>query len=248
MFRFLFNKHKTWLQEGVGPEAEQELRQLPGIAQLPGERFQKLSGITRVLLEEKSFEGCAGLTLTDRMKRTVSGYAALMLLGDISDYFPKLQSILIYPKPYIAPVEDYDEAGIVTTGHERRFGESWEFGSLVLAWNEIERHIRTASPDNLVIHEFAHQIDDELGISLEVERVLNGNADTEWAAVMARKYSAFSRNPARLPSVDPYGAEDLNEFFAVLSELFFTGPDRLRADSETLYSVMCQIYNQKPLP
>ncbi|AXJ01390.1 hypothetical protein CYPRO_2141 [Cyclonatronum proteinivorum] len=248
MFRFLFNRRGRWMEEGLTKDQADILRSLPELAGLKEPAFQKICGLSRVLMEEKTFEGCSGLTLTERMKLIVSGYAALMLAGDVSDYFPGLQSILIYPKPYIAPVEDYDEAGIVTSGHERRFGESWEFGSLVLAWNEIERHIRTASRDNLVIHEFAHQIDDELGISLEVERVLNGNADTPWAAIIARKFETFSRNPGRLPSVDTYGAEDLHEFFAVLSELFFTYPQHLRSDSKALFDVMCTCYNQKPIP
>ncbi|MCC5932903.1 MAG: zinc-dependent peptidase [Balneolales bacterium] len=246
MFRFLFNRRGRWLEEGLSPKQAEVLRGLPEVQRLSEDQFKLLCGKTRVMLEEKTFEACGGIALTEQMKLVIAGYAALMLLGEASDYFPALTSILVYPKPYIAPVEDYDEAGIVTTGHERRFGESWEFGSLVLAWNEIERHLQTGSEDNLVIHEFAHQLDDELGISLETERVLNGNSETEWAVVMARKFEAFSRNPRRLPSVDPYGAEDLHEFFAVLSELYFTRPEALRQDSEQLYKVMAHIYNPTP--
>lgn len=249
MYRFirdLFNKRTRWLEEGLAVEDRRVLAgALPQWPQLTGEQQQRLSGCTRVLLEEKNFEACAGLRLTRKMKLSIAGFAGLMLLGGISRYFPDLRSVLVYPRPYIAPVEEYDEAGILTLGREQRFGESWERGSLVLAWREIERHQRTRSADNLVIHEFAHQIDDELGISLETERVLNGNADTPWARALAEGYARFSRDPRCFPQVDPYGAEHHSEFFAVLSELFFSRSARLHADSTELYEALCHIYQYR---
>jgi Mlc titration factor MtfA (ptsG expression regulator) len=246
MFRNWFNRRAKWLEEGLDAQQRELLAEsVPQWNQLAAAEQRRLSGIVRVLLEEKSFEACGGITLTPGMKLSIAGYAGLMLLGGISDYFPDLRSILVYPRAYIAPVEEYDEAGILTIGREQRFGESWEMGSLVLAWDEIRRHQQTGSSDNLVIHEFAHQIDDELEISLEVERILNGNADTPWAADMAKMWEKFSRQPRTLPQVDPYGAEHHSEFFAVLSELFFTRSQALKADSPRLYEIMSGIYNYR---
>lgn len=247
LFRRFWNPRAGWLEEGLSAAQRRELAGgVPQWAMLTVAEQQKLSGCVRVLLEEKTFEACGGIQLEEHMKLSIAGFASLMLLGGISNYFPDLRSILVYPTAYIAPVEEYDEAGLLTLGEEQRLGESWESGSMVLAWDEIRRHQQFRSADNLVIHECTHQLDDELGISLNIERGLHGHPAPAWAESMARAYRRFCSNPRTLPHVDPYGAEDHNEFFAVLSELFFTRSHDLQTDSPALYEALCQIYQYRP--
>lgn len=247
LFRGLFNRRARWLKEGLSASQRRLLAGcLPHWPLLSQGAQEQLAGCVRVLLEEKTFEACGGMVLEEHMKLSIAGFASLMLLGRSSDFFPDLRSILLYPSAYIAPVEEYDEAGLLIIGEEQRFGESWESGSMVLAWDEIRRHQQTCSADNLVIHECAHQIDDELQISLEIERVLNGKAGPEWAAILAGAYRRFSVAPQKLPLVDPYGAEHHSEFFAVLSEVFFTRSGALLQQTPALYEALAHIYQYRP--
>ena len=63
---------------------------------------EELKGHVLVFLEEKRFEGCGGMVITDEVRVTVAAQACLLLLHRATDYYPKLKSILVYPKAYVA--------------------------------------------------------------------------------------------------------------------------------------------------
>lgn len=79
-----------------------------------------LFGHTQVLLAEKRFEGCDGLELTDEIRTTVAAYAAVLLLGRETDYYPRLTSILVYPGAYVARGERHTSDGIWEDGERMR--------------------------------------------------------------------------------------------------------------------------------
>ena len=195
-----------------------------------------------VFLHEKNFEGCGGLQINDEIKLTIASQASLLLLGDISDFYPDLYSILVYPSPYYAPVHDLQDDGVVVEGRELRHGESWGQGSLVLAWDEVRSDsANPGSGRNLVIHEFAHEIDQQFGLT-EVDILKNFQ---EWGTVLQTEYEKHlemvdNNHPTLL---DPYGATNLAEFFAVSTEAFFGIPERLKQGHPELYQQFCKIYN-----
>src|SRR6478736_171100 len=63
---------------------------------------RELLGHVQVFLAEKLFEGCGGLKLTDEIRLTIAAQACLLLLHRETDYYPKLTSILVYPRGYTA--------------------------------------------------------------------------------------------------------------------------------------------------
>lgn len=211
----------------------------------------------QVLLEEKSFEGCGGFTIEDRHRWIIAAEASRMISGDISDYYPHLDSILVYPKKYVATVQEEYEGGIMSTGEEVRSGESWEGGALVLSWEEIRqtgmrREAGREFYHNLIYHEFAHQIDQELGITHRTEAFLISGEGTgyPWIESFAAHFEAFvsavDRNRPFPAPLDPYGAEQPAEFFAVLTEAFFGIPDALKKSSPELYNLMKELYTADP--
>ena len=56
----------------------------------------------QVFLDEKRFEGCGGLEITDEIRVTIAAQACVLLLHRETDFYPKLQSILVYPHAYVA--------------------------------------------------------------------------------------------------------------------------------------------------
>ncbi|MGH8588440.1 MAG: zinc-dependent peptidase, partial [Gammaproteobacteria bacterium] len=86
--------------------------------------------------------------------------ACLLILNRKTDYYRKLRSILVYPSAFIVNREIVDDAGVHTSWREPRIGESWEEGRVIISWDEVEPDERDRDRgENVVLHEFAHQLD-----------------------------------------------------------------------------------------
>lgn len=203
-----------------------------------------------VFLDEKRFEGCGGMAITDEVRVTIAAQACFLLLHRETDCFPALRSILVYPDEYLAPAAEEHEGGIVIEDHEPRAGESWAEGSLVLSWRDVvDGSADGASGENVVLHEFAHQIDDEWGLSSADPREQPEGSARAWALAFREAFERHRREVkrGRVTAIDPYGATDEAEFFAVVTEMFFDQPAALRIAEPELYGQWSKFFRQDPL-
>jgi len=205
----------------------------------------------KIFMNEKIFEGCGGLTVTDKMKVVISAYACLLILENPSDYYPYLRSILVYPDDYVAPVYEEDSGGIITEGNERREGESWDSGSVVLSWADIKKTTQSrGNGSNLVIHEFAHQLDLQYGMSGSVD--VNGNVlnfEDEWSIELAKTYGELVKHrrlERKTGVLDLYGAIHPAECFAVVLEAFIEKPRKLSIQYPRLYRMLSDFFSIDP--
>jgi Mlc titration factor MtfA (ptsG expression regulator) len=221
-------------------------RNVPAVAQLDREERKTLEDRVRIFLAEKNFEGCGGLALTDEMRVTIAGQACLLLLhlaGD--DVFPTVESVLVYPAPYRVP-QTRRPGGIVVEDPARA-GEAWQKGTVVLAWNEVLRSAHDAR-HNLVLHEFAHALDQEDGAADGAPVLPARGMYGPWAQVLGAEYEQLTQaiREGRATDIDPYGATDPAEFFAVVTEAFFGQPRQLRSRHPALYEQLRAFYGQDP--
>jgi Mlc titration factor MtfA (ptsG expression regulator) len=86
----------------------------PLYVQMPEEDREELHGHIHVFLEEKRFEGCNGLEITDEIRLIIAAQACMLLLHRETDYFPEMQSIFVYPTLFYADKVEEDEFGIVS--------------------------------------------------------------------------------------------------------------------------------------
>jgi len=216
---------------------------VPLYGRLPTGDRGELHGHIHVLLAEKRFEGASDLTITEPIEVVICGQACILLLHRETDYFPGLESIIVYPGEYRAETERTDELGVVTEGVQTRLGESWSRGAVVLSWRDV---LLAAKPGhgNVVLHEFAHQLDVGEGRPILPDR----RAITRWEEVMAREHAALvARTAAGRPTtLDPYGAENRKEFFAVLVEAFFLDPHGLKRQHPQIYGLLMAYFRQDP--
>lgn len=223
---------------------------IPFYTQLSFDQRQRLQGHIQVFLAEKQFIGCAGLQVTEEMKITIAAIACLLLLNEQGQYFPKLRSILIYPTAYRVNTRRPMDRFIVEERQETRLGESWSMDQVVLAWDAIQRDIRSWNDGhNLVLHEFAHQLDQANG-QAEGVPVLPSQSDyAVWAKVMTQTYQQLCRDveQGRSTVIDPYGAMNEAEFFAVITETFFEKPRSLLNRHPALYEQLRRYYQLDPL-
>lgn len=224
---------------------------VPYADHLPETLQNKLKGLVNIFLNEKTFEGCAGLEITDEIRVTIAAQASILMLGidDLTSIYNDLRSVLVYPKPYVAKIKNRYDSFFVQEGFQRRRGEAWSRGHVILAWDEVKKGASDIHDGkNLVFHEFAHQLDYEYGATSQVESEHDESHFLSWARVVGGEYKkllqAIKRDQQTL--IDAYGATNPAEFFAVITESFFEKPRQLRNKHPELYRQLQEFYRQDP--
>ncbi|MEO6872496.1 MAG: M90 family metallopeptidase [Chthoniobacterales bacterium] len=252
MFGFGRERRRRELRKQPIPDGWREIisRNLPFFGRLTPDDRKELLGHAQVFLAEKRFEGCSGLELTEEMRVTIATTACLLLLHRKTNYFPQLLTILIYPSGYVVEEKRPFDGSVWTEGESGRLGETeGRMGSLVLAWDAAKEGGRDpADGKNLIIHEFAHQLDYEDSAADGVPALASREDLREWAAVMRTEFSLLrASDETGIPTLlDTYGATNPAEFFAVATEAFFEQPRALRRLHPKLYGEMQRFFQQDP--
>lgn len=249
MFSFLKQRRRRKILAEPFPVEWFEIltRNVPYYACLADAEQAKLRDDLRVFIAEKYWEGCGGLQLTDEIKVTIAALACLLVLAIDHDFYPMLQSILVYPSGFSAPHRRVMPGGIVVEGTSDNLGEAWYRGPVIIAWDAAAHDsVHHGHGKNLVFHEFAHQLD-------MLDRAIDGTPPLgsreeykRWQEVMSAEFDklviASDRGEATL--LDHYGATDPAEFFAVATECFFEQPLEMRQRHPKMYAVMREYYRQ----
>jgi MtfA peptidase len=217
---------------------------------LPDILKEQLRNDIKIFVNEKHFEGLGGLEMTDEIRVTIAAEASMLLLNRKNRDYPGLSSILVYPSAYVAKQNTAVGGGAYIEGRSVRLGESWQHGSVVLAWDYVRQgSVNSQDGHNVVLHEFAHQLDQEDGISDGAPVLENRSGYAVWARIMSMEYgrlqSSIELHKKRV--MDDYGATSPAEFFAVATETFFEKPRQLKKKSPDLYSELKDFYKVDPV-
>jgi len=173
------------------------------------------------------------------------------LLHRRTDYFPGLLTILVYPLTYM--VEEKRQVGehVWEEGTVSRLGETGRrMGSLVLSWGAVKHGAADpADGKNVVLHEFAHQLDFENHAADGVPRLATREQQLAWSEVMRSEFASLrAADESGIPTLlNTYGATEPAEFFAVSVEAFFEQPHALRAHHPKLYAELRKYFQQDPV-
>ena len=245
-------------------------RRVPYVRTMPADLQLQLKAHIQVFLAEKAFIGCDGLEIDDDIRVTVAAQACLLILNRPSFYYPELRQILVYPNSFVVKREHTDGAGIKHSGRQVLAGESWSNGQVVLSWHDtLEGAAVPDDGNNVVIHEFAHQLDQEKGAANGAPLLARRAHYHRWSQVLNDEYRAlqarirFRHEPVRYAGIEgtgqaqdhapqeplfsDYGATDPAEFFAVISEVFFERPARMAQEHSALYQELARFYRLDPL-
>lgn len=233
------------------PEAWRALleRTIPIYSQMSGDVRQQLDKLVQQFLYQKKFVGCAGLEITDEMRLTIAGQACLLLLNRPTRVYPGLHAVLVYPTAFMVPRKQVDEAGVVTEARQDLLGESWGDGRVILSWDHVQRGTADwTDGQNVVLHEFAHQLDSESGSNNGAPYLGSTTNYRSWSAVLSRDYANL-RNDAMYQQqsvMDHYGATSPAEFFAVATETFFEKPWQMAERHGELFGELFKYYRVDP--
>jgi len=251
MVRYFQRRRRMRVREQTFPSHWHEIldRNFPRVRRMTAEDRAELEGLILIFLDEKQFEGAAGLDVTDEIRVTVAAQACLLLLHRETDVYPGLHSIVVYPSEYVAPVQARGDSSIVEDRPQVRLGETAARGAVAIAWDAAVRGgIDVRGCRNVVFHEFAHELDAEEGAFNGAPLLPHRSMYSAWARVLGDEYRELQARVARhLPTdIDPYGATNPAEFFAVATECFFQQPRGLRARHPKLYEQLAAFYRQDP--
>jgi MtfA peptidase len=233
------------------PAAWREIlrRRVPAYRHLPPDLQIQLGRHIQVFLAEKSFAGCDGLEIDDEVRVTIAAQACLLLLNRKTGYFPNLRQILVYPGAFVVERLRPEPSGVLQEHRQALSGESWTHGQVILSWEDALAGAAVADDGhNVVIHEFAHQLDQEKGFANGAPWLGGRERYARWSRVMAHEFAtlqqqAFLQQPSLL---NHYGASDPAEFFAVASEVFFEQPRQMAAQHPQLYEELRDFYRVDP--
>lgn len=207
----------------------------------------RLQQLVILFLAEKPIHGAGNLNVDHGVRLAIAIQACMLVLNLDLDWYKSWTEVVVYPGGFVARREEIDDAGVVHTVEESMSGESWEHGTVVLSWADAQQAGQGAGY-NVVIHEFAHQIDMLNGDANGFPPLHIGMNREQWAAAFSAAYEHFCKrvDGGEETAIDDYAAEDPAEFFAVISEAFFEMPQVVRGEYPEVYAQLARFYRQDP--
>lgn len=249
----MFQLFKRWLRPREARPFPDEWRpwiekNVPMVVALSPDDRAELEKLCMAFLEDKHFEGAGGFEITDEVKVTIAAQACMLLIHRDTDVYPDLETIIVYPSTFVAK-HQRREGYVVVEEDSARLGESWSRGIVVLAWDSVRSGTANMHDGkNVVLHEFAHQLDAEDG-DMDGAPDLGARARYgAWARVLGDEFGDLvaKAEAGRGSDIDKYGATNPAEFFAVITEAFFEKPRQLKMKHPELYDQLVAFYQQDP--
>jgi|SRR5882672_751303 len=230
------------LDEALWMRVAARLSFLRGLSQ---EDTLRLKQLVVLFLAEKQMHGTHGLQLTDEVRLSIAAQACLPILNLGLDVYSGWVGVIVYPGEFRVHKEEVDEDGVVHSFAEELAGEAWPGGPVILSWEDVGMAERGY---NVVIHEFAHKIHMDGGGDADYPAAGDGMDASAWRKTLKGGYDRFCAevDSGEPTFIDPYAAEHPAEFFAVMSEAFFTESAVLARDWPELYAQLALFYRQDP--
>jgi MtfA peptidase len=233
----LLKKKSGWLSPLSETELEYLRRDLSLWPWVPIELKNRWAYLTRRFLSEKRFESCGGIILEERTKFLIAAQACVPLLVKERQLYPGLLTVLVYPGPFKRPVDQFENQD-----DQLLEGESFHQGSVVISWPDAQKDLKRLNGKNLILHEFAHQLDlylaDEYWPQAE-----------QWNKILVKEFKKFTLEVENNSSdvLDEYASENEAEFFAVGMEVFFEKPRDLLKRHPAIYAFFRECLGLDPV-
>jgi len=236
---------KKLLEMPFKEEHRSFLRAIPHYKNLSKEDKEKVEHSIILFVYTKEFIG-VGIEVSDEMKVVTAFYACLLLLHKTnSNCYENLKTIIFYPNA--VAFENLQSTGGIYTKEKFLIDGQSANDTVVLVWHDAKREAYHLRHDNVIIHEFAHEIDFMDG---EIDGVppLERSKYDEWTRVLFNDYKRLSdavlknRDWGKYKLLGSYAATNEAEFFAVVTERFFESPKSLKKHFPELYKELAEFY------
>ena len=228
-----------------GDNYKKILLKTPHYSKLPDVDKEKIQRSILLFIHTKEFVG-VDMEVNDEMKILIAFYACLLLLHiDTPNCYDKLKTIIIYPHTVVSRLV-HNNGGIYSDAAFLIEGQSAN-DTVVISWDEAKKEAYHLRHNNVIIHEFTHEIDFMDG---EIDGVppLEKSKYHAWVSVLDREFDALSavtiggRDEGKYKLLGDYAATNEAEFFAVTTERFFESPKALQKNFPELYNELKSFY------
>lgn len=222
-------------------------RLVPLARRLPQPLRLKLEGKINLFLDQVTFRGQNDLEVTEEMRLSIAAQACLLIVNS-PVWYDTLRNILIYPSAFLTHRGTHD-GYVVHENNHATLGESWARGPVILSWDHaLHGGLDSEDGHNVVIHEFAHQLDALTGHTNGIPILRKGQAYAGWEKAMLDAYNDHVERVERggHTLIDAYGATNHEEFFAEAIVTFFERPKAMRRAEPVLYGQLAELLALDP--
>ncbi|QOP45780.1 zinc-dependent peptidase [Sulfurimonas paralvinellae] len=226
-------------------EYRKYLQATPHYNRLTQEDKTKIERSITFFTNTKEFIG-VDIEVTDEMKVIIAFYACLLLLHKTTtNCYDNLKTIIIYPNA-VAFENVQATNGIYTKEKFLIDGQSAN-DTVIIVWHDAKKEAYHLRHDNVIVHEFAHEIDFMDGEIDGIPPIERSKYD-EWSRVLFGDFKKLNnvalknREWGKYKLLGSYAATNEAEFFAVATERFFESPHSLKKHFPELYKELQDFY------
>lgn len=243
-------RRKNLLKTPLPPDHKAIIaKAVPLSSRLPPALRTRFEGLINLFLDQVTFIGCDGLEVTDEMRVVIAAQASILVLSKENRWYKTLRTIMLYPDAFTSKQTSHD-GHVETAKNQARLGESWQRGPIVLSWkHSAYGAFLDTDGHNVVMHEFAHQLDEQTGVTDGAPLLDRDHKASDWAKAFQDAFARHKKSTAkgRKTTIDPYGATNPAEFFAVVVETFFEQPENLKEDEPEIYTQLAKYFQLDPV-
>jgi Mlc titration factor MtfA (ptsG expression regulator) len=216
------------------------LDQVPFYQQLDSNRQTEFEERAAHFLTQVKITGVR--TKVEDLDRVLIAASAIIPIFNFPGWeYRNLNEVLLYPDSFNHEFEQQGEGrnvlGMVGSGALNQV--------MILSQFELRQaFLNETGKNNTAIHEFVHLIDKTDGeIDGIPESLLQRQYIKPWLQLMQEKIKEIIDDRS---DINPYGATNEAEFFAVVSEYFFERPELLKDKHPELYELLLKIFHPEP--
>ena len=211
--------------------------------------YQSLNAFDKTDFEKRVIQFLARVKITgintiveDIDKIFVAASAIIPIFAFKNWEYNNLNEVLLYP-------ESFNEEFELKNGRDRpvlgMVGNGAMQHMMILSQPSLrEGFTNRTDKNNTAIHEFVHLIDKTDGdVDGVPENILSKQYVLPWVNMMHGMVKNIAIGKS---DINPYGATNQAEFFAVAAEYFFERPDLLQSKHPELYDLLEKIFHQNP--
>jgi Mlc titration factor MtfA (ptsG expression regulator) len=235
---YFLQKKKTTVTEPVPLQLKSILEE-----QVPF--YQQLNKIKQTEFEERAARFLTQVKITgvktvvEDIDRTLIAASAIIPIFNFAGWeYRNLHEVLLYPNSFNPEFEqqggERNILGMVGSGAMNHV--------MILSQFELRQSFTNETgKSNTAIHEFVHLVDKTDGeIDGLPESLMDKRYIKPWLQLIEEKIKEIVDDRS---DINPYGATNEAEFFAVVSEYFFERPDLLKEKHPELYKLLEKIFD-----
>lgn len=211
--------------------------QVPFYQQLDEEQKKEFENRVQHFLATTRITGVK--TIVENIDRVLIAASAVIPIFNFPGWeYVNLHEVLLYPDSFDHEFQQEGShrsvIGMVGSGAMNHV--------MILSQHELRQaFINKTGKTNTAIHEFVHLVDKTDGtIDGVPEFILDRKYILPWLELMRKEISLILKDRS---DINPYGATNEAEFFAVVSEYFFERPKLLKEKHPELYELLSEIFN-----